>query len=61
MPVITVAHTKGGVGKSMISWNLAGAFNGTILDLDFQQSLSHNNDLRKKYGLKPFKVGPKFI
>ncbi|TLE13534.1 ParA family protein [Helicobacter apodemus] len=56
MPVITVAHTKGGVGKSMISWNLAGAFNGTILDLDFQQSLSHNNDLRKKYGLKPFKV-----
>ena len=56
MPVITVAHTKGGVGKSMISWNLAGAFNGAILDLDFQQSLSHNNDLRERSGMKPFKV-----
>ena len=56
MAIITVAHTKGGVGKSMISWNLAGAFNGTILDLDFQRTLTRNNELRKQFGLKPFKV-----
>lgn len=56
MAIITVAHTKGGVGKSMIAWNLAGAFNGTILDLDFQKTLTRNNELRSQFGLKPFKV-----
>ena len=56
MAVITIAHTKGGVGKSMIAWNLAGALNGTILDLDFQQTLSRNNELRARAGMKPFKV-----
>ena len=56
MAIITIAHTKGGVGKSMIAWNLAGAFNGTILDLDFQRTLTRNNELRSEFGMKPFKV-----
>jgi chromosome partitioning protein len=42
--IITVAHTKGGVGKSTLAWNLTHSFmelgkNVTIIDLDFQQTL----------------------
>ena len=42
--IITVAHTKGGVGKSTLAWNLAHSLlekgeKVTIIDLDFQQTL----------------------
>lgn len=42
--ILTVAHTKGGVGKSTLAWNLAASLledkrKVTIVDLDFQQTL----------------------
>jgi chromosome partitioning protein len=42
--IITVAHTKGGVGKSTLAWNIAHSLlihgeKVTIIDLDFQQTL----------------------
>ena len=48
--IITVAHTKGGVGKSTLSWNLAHSIlekneKVTIIDLDFQQTLFFINAL----------------
>lgn len=48
---ITVAHTKGGVGKSTLAWNLAHSFKElgktvTIIDLDFQQTLYFINCIR---------------
>lgn len=44
--ILTVAHSKGGVGKSTLAWNLANALKKEkntksveIIDLDFQQTL----------------------
>lgn len=42
--IITVAHTKGGVGKSTLAWHLAHSFidggkRVALVDLDFQQTL----------------------
>ena len=48
--IIVVAHTKGGVGKSTISWNIAIAlkdrYNIELVDLDFQQTLTYINQYR---------------
>jgi len=54
--IISIAHTKGGVGKSTISWNLATQlykkYNIEIIDLDFQKTLTYTNEFREA----PFKV-----
>ena len=49
--IINVAHTKGGVGKTMIATNLSVAFIAPILDLDIQQSSNRFFGLRKLEGL----------
>lgn len=46
--VVTIAHTKGGVGKSTLAWNLAHSLRVhgeevKIIDLDFQQTLCFIN------------------
>jgi len=51
--IITIAHTKGGVGKSTLAWNLAHSIKAkdekvTIVDLDFQQTLFFINSIRDK-------------
>lgn len=45
--IITLAHTKGGVGKSTAAWHLAHAFKQIgkveIVDIDFNQTLHYIN------------------
>lgn len=58
--VITVAHQKGGVGKSTIACNLAVELaknhNLTVIDLDMQKSLTYFNAKRGKLGLPMFNI-----
>jgi len=54
---ITIAHTKGGVGKSTLAWNLAHSLREigksvTIVDLDFQQTLFFINQIRGIDGIE---------
>lgn len=43
--IITVSHTKGGVGKSTLAWHLAHSFanHADVIDLDFQQTIHYLN------------------
>ena len=54
--IITIAHTKGGVGKSLISFHLAIAMNAAVIDLDFQRTIIINNEMRANNGKKPIAV-----
>ncbi len=60
--VITIAHQKGGVGKSTISLNLAVELSKkypvSVIDLDYQKSISIFNENRKDAGLKPLNIIP---
>jgi len=56
MAVIVVAHSKGGVGKSLIAWNLAIAKKTPILDLDYQKSLVFANQFRINNGYAPIEI-----
>jgi chromosome partitioning protein len=59
--IITIAHTKGGVGKSTTVWHLAVMLHNlgvdvTVLDLDFQQTCSMANAIRVANGLTSLNV-----
>jgi chromosome partitioning protein len=55
--IIAVAHSKGGVGKSTIAFNLAVSlpkkYNVELVDMDFQKTTTYANAFRKKTGLAP--------
>jgi chromosome partitioning protein len=54
--IITIAHSKGGVGKSLLAWHLAIELKVPIVDLDFQRTLVYTNNLRKANGYKKLKI-----
>ena len=58
--IITIAHQKGGVGKSTIALNLAvelnKKFNLKVIDLDYQKSITIFNETRKEKNLKPLNI-----
>lgn len=58
--IITIAHQKGGVGKSTIALNLAvelsKKYNLKIIDLDYQQSLTIFNSTIREEKLKSLNI-----
>lgn len=58
--IITIAHQKGGVGKSTLALNLAVELAKRhplkVIDLDFQKSLTIFNETRKEQGLEPLRI-----
>ncbi|MDD2358312.1 MAG: ParA family protein [Thiovulaceae bacterium] len=60
MPIISVSHQKGGVGKSTLAYNLAvelsKKFDVEVIDLDVQETVSSYNRIRKIMGQEPLKV-----
>ena len=64
--IITLAHQKGGTGKSTLAWNLAvelrkkykkyGYKKFIFVDLDNQESVTMTNRLRIQYGHEPLDI-----
>ena len=58
--IITIAHQKGGTGKSTISLNLAvelsKKYDLEVIDLDYQKSLTIFNETRKEKNLEPLNI-----
>lgn len=64
--IITLAHQKGGTGKSTLAWNLAvemrkkynryGYKKFIFVDLDNQESVTMTNRLRMQYGQDPLEI-----
>lgn len=64
--VITLAHQKGGTGKSTLAWNIAVEFGlnyknygfkkFVFVDLDNQESVTMTNRLRMQYGQQPLYI-----
>lgn len=64
--IITLAHQKGGTGKSTLAWNIAvelekkyrqyGYEKFIFVDLDNQESITMTNRLRMQYGHDPLKI-----
>ena len=59
--ILLVAHTKGGVGKSTLAWNIAHSLkvhgeNVKITDLDFQQTLFFVNSIAAKRNQETIEV-----
>lgn len=64
--IITLAHQKGGTGKSTLAWNLAvemrkkykqyGYKKFIFVDLDNQESVTMTNRLRMQYGHDPLEI-----
>jgi len=58
MTTLTIAHSKGGVGKSTLAWNLAIALDSmqyrvALVDLDIQHTITHTNTARVASGREP--------
>lgn len=54
--IITIAHSKGGVGKSLLAWHLSIAMDVPIIDLDFQRTLVYVDQLRQLSNLPPREI-----
>jgi len=54
--IITIAHSKGGVGKSLLAWHLAIGLKVPIVDLDFQRTLVYTNNLRQANGYRKLNI-----